>query len=83
MARDQAAGNAIGHGVPASGGSIPRSKPEGALMKDADEIAPVPSRGKPPSGDTPGATDPASSRNRDMSYLLLPTAPGTPGAARG
>ncbi|QNE33240.1 ubiquinol oxidase subunit II [Sphingomonas sp. NBWT7] len=89
MARDRAAGGGnphamqMGEGMPAGRGSMPRSKPKGALMKDADEIETVPNVSKPRQPGAPGATDPASSRNRDMTNLLLPTAPGTPAAARG
>lgn len=88
MARDRAAGGGqphsmkVGEGMPAGRGSIPaHGKPEGGLMKDADEIQTVPNVSKPPQ-QPPGKTDPASMRNRDMSFLL-PTVPGTARAARG
>ncbi len=55
-------------------GSIPHQKPEGALFKDESEIAPVPNVTKPRQPGAPGATEPASPRNRDMSFLLVPGA---------
>ena len=61
-------------------GSIPRDKPEGAIFKDENEIAPVPNVTKPRQPGAPGATQPDSPRNRDMTLLL---APGTDRPARG
>jgi cytochrome o ubiquinol oxidase subunit 2 len=89
MARDAAVGGGgrnadeAGEGMPAGRGSIPREKPEGALFKDKQEIEPAPHLSKPPQSKVPGATDPGSPRNRDMSFLLLPPALGSAGAARG
>ncbi|MDF2495607.1 ubiquinol oxidase subunit II [Sphingomonas sp.] len=89
MARDAALRGAKPHemrpgaGVPAGRTSIPREKPEGALLKDSEEIEPAPHLSKPPLPGAPGATKPDSPRNRDMSFLLLPTVPGLTGAARG
>jgi cytochrome o ubiquinol oxidase subunit 2 len=89
MARDRAAAGGdphsmqVGEGMPAGRGSMPtRDRPDGALMKDPGEIAPVPNVTKPRGAQPPGATDPKSNRNRDMSFLL-PTAPGIAPAARG
>ena len=87
MARDRAVGGGhphsmkVGEGMPAGRGSMPaHGKPEGALMKDADEIETVPNVTKPPK-QPPGKNDPGSIRNRDMSFL--PTVPGDARAARG
>jgi cytochrome o ubiquinol oxidase subunit 2 len=91
MAQDQRAGGGhpdatqAGAGMP-SGRSAPPpagTKPEGALFKEGDEIAPVPNVTKPRQPGPPGATKPGSPRNRDMSFLL-PTVPGAAArAARG
>ena len=91
MARDRAAGGGhpqameAGSGMPAGRGSMPRGeRPEGGLMKDADEIETAPNVTKPRQPGAPGATKPDSPRNRDMSFLLLPTVPGaTARTARG
>ncbi|HEU0066118.1 MAG TPA: ubiquinol oxidase subunit II [Sphingomonas sp.] len=91
MARDRAAGGGAppsikaGSGMPSGRGSMPRGKrPEGGLMKDADEIETAPNVTKPRQRGAPGATKPDSKRNRDMSHLLLPTVPGaTARTARG
>ena len=89
MARDAAAGGGgpkadeAGEGMPAGRSSIPRDKPEGALFKEKEEIAPGPNVTKPRKPGAPGASQPASPRNRDMSFLLLPTVPGLAGTARG
>ncbi len=88
MARDAAVGGGgrdadeAGEGMPAGRGSVPREKPEGALFKDQEEIDRVPHQSKPPLP-APGTTDPDSSRNRGLSFLLLPPVPGTAGTARG
>ncbi|MDP1027316.1 ubiquinol oxidase subunit II [Sphingomonas sp. KR1UV-12] len=42
-------------------------RPEGALFKDSDQIAPAPNVTKPRRPGAPGSTDPDSARNRDMS----------------
>ncbi len=78
MARDAAADGL----VPPGRGSIPRERPDGALFKDQEEIDRVPHQSKPPLP-APGKTDPDSSRNRGLSFLLLPPVPGAAGAARG
>lgn len=90
MARDNAAGGGgepnpmqAGEGMPAGRQSIPRGKPEGGLMKDTDEITPVPHNSKPRLPGAPGSTDPASPRNRDLTFLSPPATPGQPRAARG
>jgi cytochrome o ubiquinol oxidase subunit 2 len=86
MARD---GHHMGgeHGmtpVPAPRGTPPPggARPEGALMKEPHEIAPVPNVTKPREPGTPGATEPASPKNRDMSFLVLPSQ-GGPSIALG
>lgn len=48
------------------------SRPEGALMKSPDEIAPGPNVTKPAQPGTPGTAKPASPQNRDMSLLISP-----------
>lgn len=90
MARDNAAGGGgepnpmqAGEGMPAGRQSIPRGKAEGGLMKDADEITPVPHNSKPRLPGAPGSTDPGSPRNRDLTFLSQPVTPGQPRAARG
>lgn len=90
MARDHAAGGGgephpmkAGEGMPSGRQSIPRGKPEGGLMKDTDEITPVPHNSKPRQPGVPGTTDPDSPRNRDLSFLSLPATPGHTRAARG
>jgi cytochrome o ubiquinol oxidase subunit 2 len=64
-------------GMPPAHGSIPQpgAKPDGALFKSPGEMAPGPNVTKPRQPGAPGATDPASPRNRDMSLLALPNAP--------
>ena len=82
MARDRQAGGGhpgamkAGEGMPPGRAAPPPrgEKPKGALFKDADEIAPVPNVTKPPKPGAPGATQPDSPRNRDMSFLLVPGA---------
>ena len=72
-----------GEGMPAGRQTLPREKPEGGLMKDTDEITPVPHNSKPRQPGAPGATDPDSPRNRDLSFLSLPAMPGHARAVRG
>jgi len=55
----------------------PGSKPSGALFKKPSEIVPAPNVTKPRQPGVPGKVDPASPRNRDMSLLILPTAPAS------
>jgi cytochrome o ubiquinol oxidase subunit 2 len=82
MARDRAAGGGgphemeAGSGMPSGRGSVPRGKPEGGLMKDAGELETAPNVTKPRQPAPPGPTKPGAARNRDMSFLLLPTVPG-------
>jgi cytochrome o ubiquinol oxidase subunit 2 len=78
MAHDRRADGAMdaGHEAPPQ----PGGKPKGALFKTGADMAPrlnVTQRRKP---GAPGSTQPASPRNRDMSFLLPPIAPG---AGRG
>ncbi len=88
MARDAAAGGGgpdadkAGEGMPAGRGSIPSERPDGALLKDQQEIDRVPHQSKEPLP-PPGKTDPKSNRNRGLSFLLLPPVPGVAGTARG
>ncbi|HEX8414226.1 MAG TPA: ubiquinol oxidase subunit II [Sphingomicrobium sp.] len=90
MAQDQRAGGGgrhemeAGAGMPSGRNAPPPrgTKPEGALLKDAEDIAPGPNVTKPRKPGAPGATQPDSKRNRDMS-LLVPTVPGAARAARG
>ena len=90
MARDQHAGGGNPHEMRAGAGMPqgrdappPRgSKPEGALFKDGNEIAPAPNITKPRQPQPPGVSQPASPSNRDMSSLLPPVS-GTARAARG
>jgi cytochrome o ubiquinol oxidase subunit 2 len=91
MARDRQAGGGhphpmkAGSGMPAGRAAPPPrgTKPEGALFKDTDEIAPAPNVTKPRQPGAPGATQPDSPRNRDMSFLLMPPGPASAGSARG
>jgi cytochrome o ubiquinol oxidase subunit 2 len=90
MAQDRSAGgghpqsNQPGTGMPSGRNAPPPSgaKPEGAIFKEGNEIAPVPNVTKPRQPGAPGATQPGSPRNRDMSFLL-PTVPGAARTARG
>jgi len=91
MMRDQRAGGGdphdmrVGSGMPQGRDTAepPRgTRPEGALFKDADEIAPAPNVTKERKPGAPGSTQPDSPRNRDMSFLL-PTVPGIARTARG
>ncbi|WP_205412184.1 ubiquinol oxidase subunit II [Sphingomonas crusticola] len=72
-----------GAGMPAGRDAPPPhgAKPKGALFKDSHEMAPGPNVTKPRKPGAPGATEPASKRNRDMSFL--PPMPGAPVVARG
>jgi cytochrome o ubiquinol oxidase subunit 2 len=81
MARDMRAGGAMpaGRDAPPPSGA----KPKGALFKNAGEIAPGLNVTQPRKPGAPGSTQPASPRNRDMSLLLPPAAPGSPGVGRG
>jgi len=96
MARDRRAGGGDPHdmragaGMPSGRDAPPPSgqKAEGGLMKDTDEIAPSPHLTQPRQPGAPGAAEPNSPRNRDMTLLHLPsphlpTALGTAPAARG
>ena len=91
MARDQRMGGGdphameVGAGMPSGRDAPPPhgTKPEGALFKDSEEIAPGPNVTKPREPGVPGATRPASPRNRDMSFLLTPCVPATTDTARG
>ena len=74
MAHDRRAGGAkgtvaVGSGMPARNAAPPPGgkKPEGALFKNSNEIAPVPNVTKPRQPGAPGATKPDTPRNRDMS----------------
>jgi cytochrome o ubiquinol oxidase subunit 2 len=89
MAHDMQAGGGkpdvarAGAGMPGRGAPPPRGgKPEGALFKDGNEKGSSPNVTKPRQPGAPGAAEPASPRNRDMSFLLQ-TAPGTARTARG
>jgi cytochrome o ubiquinol oxidase subunit 2 len=90
MKHDRGAGGGhpdgeVGSGMPSRGNSAPPrgKKPEGAIFKQGNEIAPVPNVTKPRQPNPPGPTKPDSPRNRDMSFLT-PTVPGSPpAAARG
>jgi cytochrome o ubiquinol oxidase subunit 2 len=75
----------VGSGMPAGRDAPPPhgEKPKGALFKEGDEIAPAPNVTKPRQPGQPGSTQPASPRNRDMSFLLLPSVPALPVTARG
>ena len=47
-------------------------RPDGALMKSPDEIAPGSNITKPAEAPPPGTTKPASPQNRDMTFLIPP-----------
>lgn len=55
-------------------------KPEGALFKEGAEKGTGPNVTKPRQPGAPGSTDPKSHKNRDMSFNLVPAAPGSPRA---
>jgi cytochrome o ubiquinol oxidase subunit 2 len=90
MAHDRQVGGGDPHAVRAGAGmpagrdaSPPHGvKPDGALFKKPGEITPGRNVTAPPQAGTPGATQPASGRNRDMS-LLLPSVSGSSRTARG
>ncbi|MGA0607941.1 ubiquinol oxidase subunit II [Phenylobacterium sp. VNQ135] len=76
MAKDRASDRRGAPMVPGRNGHPPHGvKPEGALQKSPDEIAPVPNVTKPRQPGVPGNTQPHSPHNRDMSVLRLPNAP--------
>ena len=91
MAHDRQAGGGDPHamrpgaGMPAGRDATPPygTKPDGALFKKPGQIAPGRNVTDPRKPGAPGATEPSSPRNRDMSFLLPPAVPGTPRAARG
>lgn len=68
-----------GHGTPPPGGAAPK----GAIFKAPGEIAPAPNVTKPPEPGAPGAAEPDSPKNRDLSRLTLPGGRGGADAARG
>jgi cytochrome o ubiquinol oxidase subunit 2 len=68
-------GHRIDHGATPPGRlSAPANgpRPEGALMKSPDEIAPGSNVTKPAQPGTPGTAKPASPQNRDMTFLTPP-----------
>jgi cytochrome o ubiquinol oxidase subunit 2 len=71
--------------TPAGGGAPPPhgGMPKGALFKGAREISPGLNVTQPRGPGVPGSTQPASPRNRDVSFLPPSTAPGLPGVGRG
>src|SRR5690606_18417039 len=77
MARERKADGGHAHGgageplMPRGRGSMPPhgDKPEGALMKAPEEIAPGSTVTKPRAPGTPGATQPDSPKNRDMAVI--------------
>ncbi|MGK6356787.1 ubiquinol oxidase subunit II [Sphingomonas sp. DT-207] len=83
MRRDMEAGGGHPHDPRAGAGMPPgRSapppagqRPEGGLFKEGEEKGTAPHYTKPPEPGTPGSTEPASHKNRDMSHNLLPAAP--------
>ena len=56
---------------------------KGALFKAPEEITPAPNVTKPPEPGAPGATQPNSPKNRDLSALTPPRGRGQANAARG
>jgi cytochrome o ubiquinol oxidase subunit 2 len=81
MAHD---GHAMGAAAPSPRNAPPpHGAPEGALLKAPHEMAPGPNMTMPMTPGTPGTTAPASPKNRDMSFLILPSGPAAPGLARG
>lgn len=67
------------HGSPPPGGA----PATGAIFKAPSEIAPAPNVTKPPAPGAPGATQPNSPKNRDLSVLTPPAGPGQADLARG
>jgi cytochrome o ubiquinol oxidase subunit 2 len=86
MAQDGHQGH-IGHeGVmpPSRGSPPPGGTPAtGAIFKAPSEIAPAPNVTKPPAPGAPGATQPNSPKNRDLSVLTPPAGPGQADLAHG
>ena len=70
MARDAHPGAVMPAGRDTPG--PPGAKSEGAFFKQGNEIAPGPNVTKPRAAPPPGVSKPASPRNRDMSFLLVP-----------
>ena len=60
-----------GRNVPPANGA----KPKGALFKNPGEMIPAPNVTRPRQPGAPGNAEPSSPGNRDMTYLILPTAP--------
>ena len=86
MAKDgHRMGGAMGAAMPSPRAGPPPHghRPDGALLKQPEEIAPGSNVTKPPSPGTPGVTKPDSPKNRDLSFLTLPAAFGAPDRARG
>ncbi|SEM70484.1 cytochrome bo3 quinol oxidase subunit 2 [Sphingomonas gellani] len=87
MRHDQAQGGGepndvrAGAGMPSGHESMPPhgQKPEGAIFKDGEEKGSGPNITKPRGPGAPGSTQPASQKNRDMSYLIIPPVPGVAG----
>ncbi|MDP9085911.1 MAG: COX aromatic rich motif-containing protein, partial [Pseudomonadota bacterium] len=82
MSHDQRANG--GNPDPMSGVAMPSGrnappadgeKPKGALFKNPGEMIPAPNVTKPRQPGAPGNAEPSSPRNRDMTLLILPTAP--------
>ena len=70
-----------GAGMPSTRNAPPPhgSKPEGALFKEGEEKGTGPNVTKPVNpNEAPGSTAPHSHKNQDMSFNLVPVAPGTP-----
>jgi cytochrome o ubiquinol oxidase subunit II len=73
-----------GSGMPSTRNAPPPhgSKPEGALFKEGEEKGVGPNVTKPRNpAEAPGSTEPHSHKNRDMSFNLVPFAPGLPSDA--
>lgn len=96
MAADREAdrrGRSAGHGGHGGHEAMPSSRtgpmpahdrPEGALMKAPEEIAPGKNVTAPREPGTPGSTQPASPKNRDISFLRhLPQGPAAAARADG
>lgn len=86
MAKDgHRMGGAMGAAMPSPRAGPPPHghRPDGALLKQPEEIAPGSNVTKPSSPGTPGVTKPDSPKNRDLSFLTLPAAFGAPDRARG
>ena len=74
--------NRVGAGMPSGRNAPPPAgqKPEGAIFKEGGEKGSGPNVTKPRGQDKPGSTKPASPKNRDMSFNLVPAAPAAPRA---